>query len=207
MLLVNITGDGVRRFNQLSRQLGDGTARKVYSRAINDTAAKATTATGRALADQAGLPRRTGAKALKNRDRSTPATLAYVIHVKGGDIRLKYFKPRETDAGVSAAPRNQRTVFVGTFMRAGWWPDRVSKDGWNGQVFYRTGIRKFTKKYPKGNTKFPRGMDQFALAKSGVFIPIEATTGQTAQTFDRGKSALDVRVTNYLKRLSGGALS
>jgi hypothetical protein len=188
MLLVNITGDGVRRFNQLSHQLGDGKARTVYSRAINDTGAKMATPTGRALADQSGLPKATGRKALKRRTRSTPATLAFEIHVQGGDVRLKYFKPRETDAGVSAAPRNQRAVYVGSFVRAGWWPNRVEKPNWNGQVFYRDG-------------------NKFRVAKSGVYLPTEATTGQAADTFDRGKTMLDVRVTHYLRRLSAGALS
>ncbi len=205
MLLIQITGDGLRRFHKLSRQLGDGTARKVYSRAINDTGAKSATATGRALADQAGLPKRTGAKALKKRDRSTPETLSYAIHVKGGDIKLKYFKPRETSKGVSAAPRGQRQIFAGKFLRAGWWPYRVNKDNWHGQVLYRTGIRKFTDKYPKGNTVFPKGMDQFEVARSGVYLPVEAETGKTAATFDRGKNALDLRVTHYLKRMAAGA--
>ena len=35
-------------------------------------------------------------------DRATPATLAFTIHGQGGDISLKYFKPRETRAGVLA---------------------------------------------------------------------------------------------------------
>ena len=60
MLVVSIAGDGVRRFTQLARELGDGRARSVYSRAINDTGAKAATATGRALADQSGLAKRVG---------------------------------------------------------------------------------------------------------------------------------------------------
>lgn len=188
MLVIRITGDGLRRFVQLSNDLGPGKARTVYSRAINDTGAKMATPTGRALADQSGLPRATGRKALKSRTRSTPATLAFTINVKGGDVRLKYFKPRETDAGVSAAPRNQRTIYAGSFMRAGWWPDRVDKPNWNGQVFYRSG-------------------NKFRVAKSGVYIPIEATTGRTADTFDGGKAMLDVRVTHYLKRLAKGALS
>ncbi|MBN9056181.1 MAG: hypothetical protein BGO06_15550 [Shinella sp. 65-6] len=188
MLVVSITGDGVRRFTQLARELGDGRARSIYSRAINDTGAKAATATGRALADQSGLAKRVGAKAVKKRIRSTPATLAYEIPVKGGEIRLKYFKARETRKGVSGAPRNQRQVFAGTFMKAGWWPKRVVKGNWNGQVFRRVG-------------------NKFQVVKSDVVLPTEATTGNTAATFDRGKDALDVRVTHYLRRLAGGALT
>lgn len=188
MLVVRIAGDGARRFTQLSQQLGDGRARNVYSRAINDTGAKAATATGRALSDQSGVTKRVGAKAVRKRIRSTPATLAYEIPVRGGEIRLKYFKARETRKGVSAAPRNQRQVFGGTFMRAGWWPNRGVKDNWNGQVFRRVG-------------------NKFQVVKSDVVLPTEATTGNTAAAFDRGKDALDVRVTHYLRRMAGGALA
>lgn len=188
MLVVQITGDGLRRFQQLSRDLGSAKARHIYSRAINDTGAKSATATGRALSDQSGVKKTVGRKALKKRTRSTPATLAYEIHVKGGEIRLKYFSPRETRRGVSAAPRNQRQVFAGTFLKAGWWPKRVVKSNWNGQVFRRVG-------------------DKFQVVKSDVVLPTEATSGQTAATFDKGKNALDVRVSHYLRRLAGGALS
>ncbi|MBY3434834.1 hypothetical protein [Rhizobium laguerreae] len=188
MLTVTITGDGLRRFIQLSNELGSGKAHNLYSKAINDTGAKAATATGRALSDQSGVSKKVGRKAVARRTRSTPATLAYEIHVKGGDIALKYFKARETRNGVSAAPRNQRQVFAGTFLKAGWWPKRVTKSNWNGHVFRRAG-------------------DKFQVAKSDVVLPTEATSGQTADTFDRGKNALDVRVSHYLRRLAGGALS
>jgi hypothetical protein len=188
MLVVTITGDGLRRFTQLSSDLGSAKARGIYSRAINDTGAKAATATGRALSAQAGISKRVGAKAVKRRTRSTPATLAFDIHVKGGEIRMKYFKARETRKGVSAAPRNARQVFAGTFTRAGWWPNRVGKSNWNGQVFRMVG-------------------NKFQVVKSDVVLPTEATQGQTADTFDSGKNALEVRVSHYLRRLAGGALS
>jgi hypothetical protein len=187
-LVIQFTGDGINRFRQLAKELGDSTAANIYSKAINDTGKVAATATGRALAGQSGVPMRTGAKAVKKQTRSTPATLSFEIHVQGGPIRLKYFKARETRKGVSAAPRNQRRVFPGTFLKAGWWPKRVVKDNWNGQVFERAGAK-------------------FAVVKSDVVLPTEAVTGNTAQTFDQSKNRLDVRVTHYLKRLGGGALS
>jgi hypothetical protein len=207
MLVVRIAGDGARRFERLSQQLGDGKARNVYSRAINDEGAKAATYTGRALAKQTGLKARVTREALKKRDRASPSSLMFTIKVQGGNIRVKYFNPRENDAGVSATPWNKRVTYAGAFMRAGFWPQRVDKGNWNGQVFYRTGVRKFTKQYPKGNAKFPHGMDQFKVARSGVYIPIEATQGRTAEVFNKSGQALEIRVTHYLKRLSQGALS
>lgn len=188
MLVVQFTGDGIRRFNQLCSELGESKARSIYARAINDTGAKSATATGRALATQSGVKPRVGAKAVKKRDRASAGSLEFRIHVKGGDIRMKYFSPRETRRGVSAAPRNQRQIFGGTFMKAGWWPKRVVKGNWNGQVFRRAG-------------------EKFQVVKSGVFLPDEAVIGNTAATFDKSKNELDVRVTHYLKRLAGGALS
>jgi hypothetical protein len=188
MLVVQFTGDGIRRFNQLCTELGESKARGIYARAINDTGAKSATATGRALATQSGVKARVGAKAVKKRDRASAGNLEFKIHVKGGDIRMKYFSPRETRKGVSAAPRNQRQIFGGAFMRAGWWPKRVVKGNWNGQVFRRAG-------------------EKFQVVKSGVFLPEEAVIGNTAATFDKSKNELDVRVTHYLKRLAGGALS
>ena len=185
---IQFQGDGIKRFTALSRQLGDGTAAKIYSRAINDTGKVAATATGRALATQTGLPMRTGAKSVKSQDRASASSLSFTINMRGGQIRVRYFKPRETASGVSAAPRNNRQIFVGTFMRAGFWPKRVDKPQWNRQVFYLVGKK-------------------FAVAKTDVYIPNEAVIGDTAQTFDQSKDKLDARVTHYLKRLEGGALS
>lgn len=109
------------------------------------------------------MPKSTGRRAVRRKvTMSTPATLAYTIHTRGGDISLKYFKPRETRPGVSAAPWNSRRAYPHTFMRAGWWPRRVVKGNWNGQVFIRTGAKKFT------------------IADSGLFIPSEIVQGASA---------------------------
>ena len=48
-------------------------------------------------------------------DRATPATLAFTIHGQGGDISLKYFKPRETRAGVFGSGLRQQATW-GTMM-------------------------------------------------------------------------------------------
>src|SRR4051812_14678264 len=171
MLTIEIIGNGIPRLADAAQTLGsEAKARTAYSRAINHSAKVAATATGRALSDQTGLPKRTGKKALNLKvDRSTPATLTYTIHTRGGDISLKYFKPRETRPGVSAAPWNSRRVYPSTFMRAGWWPRRVNKPGWNGQVFIRTGAGK-----------------SFKVADSGLFIPIEVVQGASAAAWNTG---------------------
>lgn len=123
------------------------------------------------MADQTGLNRRTIGRALQETKASVGSPV-YQILATGGDISLKYFKARETRAGVSAAPWGQRTIFGGTFMKAGWWPNRVTKANWNGQVFRRTG----------GTTKF--GKDEFIKVKSGLFLGEELTRGETLAFFE-----------------------
>lgn len=60
-------------------------------------------------------------------------SLTYRIIGKGAAISLKEFKPRQTGAGVSAAPWNTRRVFPHTFLNA--------KMG--GHVFKRTTSKRF----------------------------------------------------------------
>ncbi|WP_432347901.1 hypothetical protein WMC41_09830 [Shinella yambaruensis] len=139
MLKFEIHGDGLRLFTKATAALkSPRKAGQVFSRAINETGRIGGTAAGRALAVQTGLRKQTTLKAVRrNVTKSTPSTLTYVIHGQGGDISLKHFKPRETQRGVSAAPRGVRQVFPSSFMKAGWWPKRVAKPNWNGQVFVR----------------------------------------------------------------------
>jgi hypothetical protein len=122
MITITVVGNGIAQLEEATRVLGtEGRARKAYSRAINHTGRVVGNEAGRALSDQTGLPKSTGKRAVRrNVGRSTPATLTYTINGEGGDISLRYFKPRETRPGVSAAPWNNRQVFAHTFMKAGW---------------------------------------------------------------------------------------
>lgn len=156
--------------NQLGA-LGDGKARKVMSRALKHTGRKARTQVIRALVTQTGLKRRTIARAVRE-VRGNADALTFELETRGGNVRLKYFRARETRRGVSAAPWNKRKIFAGTFMRAGWWKTgRVVKPNWNGQVFSRAG----------GATE--SGMDKFSVERSGLYIPTEMLAGQTARSW------------------------
>lgn len=101
--------------------------------------------------------------------RASPGHLEYEIWAKGGNVRLKYFGARETRAGVSAAPWNQRQVFPGTFIKGGRFPKRVGL-GMGGHVFRR------------------EGADRLPIqgGRSGLYIPTELITGQTAAAFQAG---------------------
>jgi hypothetical protein len=108
------------------------------------------------LPGQTGLKAKTINKALKG--RSSGAT--YVIQSHGGNIRLKYFGARETGAGVTAAPWNSRRLYPATFIKSGWWPNRVKPIA-AGQVLRR----KTAAKYP------------LEVVRSGLFIAEEMVKG------------------------------
>jgi hypothetical protein len=115
---------------------------------------------------QTGLSKSTISRAQREH-RASASHLVYEIAAKGGDVRLKFFKARETKAGVSAAPWNKRQVYEGNFIKGGRFPDRVGI-GMGGHVFKRTGAA--------------RG--PIEGGRSGLFIPKEMTTGQTAAAFE-----------------------
>lgn len=181
-----------RYANQMGA-LGAGQAQAALARALRHTGTKARTRVIRALTTQTGLKRATIARAVREM-RGDAAALEFVLRTQGGNVRLKHFGARETRKGVSAAPWGQREVYPGTFMRAGWWKSgRVVKPGWNGQVFARTGRMS---RY---------GAGKFQVQRSGLYIPEEMVTGQTAQAFqDLINSDLAPRLGHELARLLPG---
>lgn len=213
MLKIDIKGDGLALFTKATAALkSPRKAGQVFSRAINETGRVGGTAAGRALAAQTGLRKKTTLKAVRrNVTKSTPSTLTYVIHGQGGDISLKHFSPRETRRGVSAAPRGVRQVFPSSFMKAGWWPNRVTKPAWHGQVFVRANSDgysyNFTKNNPfvlSGQQKRERMGTKFEKQKSGVFIPVEMLRGEVAKVWDQTAERLESRVIHHINRTTGG---
>lgn len=134
------------------------------------------------LTDQTGLKAGVLNRALKETKKASAAEPIYEILATGGNISLMHFKARETAEGVSAAPWNARQVFAGTFMRAGWWPHRVDKPNWNGQVFRRAG----------GATK--AGKQKFEKVKSGLFIAEELVKGQSLAFFEQASAEIGAAV-------------
>lgn len=190
MISIQVTGKGLVRFSEAVRTLGERRAQAAYARAINKAGRDASKAVAPALTAQTGLPKRTAPKVLRrNVLRAAPARLAYQITAKGGEVRLKFFKPRETRKGVTAAPWNSRQLFQSAFMRAGWWPSRVRKPNWNRQVFRRT---------PSG---------AFENVKSGMFIPQELMEGQAASAWLRGGQTLQKHVAFEVRKATKGAVS
>lgn len=144
---------------------------KVLPRIVNQVGNRAKTQVIRALTRQTGLPRKTIVTAIGKPATARPGRLAYEMQTAGGNIRLKYLKPRETRAGATAIPWNKRQLFPGTFILGGAFPDRhgLVRDG---HVMRRIGGRKLT------------------FARSGMFIPVEMTTGATAVAFEQTAAPL-----------------
>lgn len=189
MLSITVTGDGLVRFREAVKTLGEGKARSAYARAINRSGADASKEVAPALTKATGLPKRTAPKALRRHVlRATPSRLAYQIVATGGDVRLKFFKPRETRKGVTASPWNKRQLYPGTFLRAGWWPKRVPKPNWNRQVFRRVG-------------------DKFENVRSGLYIPEELMKGEPAEAWLRGGQTLQRHVNAEITKATKGAVS
>lgn len=135
---------------------------QALAEAVMKIGPEATSQMKRVLPAQTGLKFKTINKALMGKGSGS----VFTISSKGGDIRLKFFNARETAKGVTAAPWNSRRLYPATFIRSGWWPKR-GKPVAGGQVMQRVGASK----YPiKG-------------VRSGLFIPEEMVTGNSAVVF------------------------
>lgn len=134
---------------------------------INAVGRKATTQMRRALVGQTGLKYGVMVRALRTK-AATANRLEFRIESRGGDVRLKFFSPRETKAGTTAQPWNKRSLYAGAFMKGGRFPNRVPLN--------------------KGNTVFKRvGRSRYPIAeqRSGLFIPDEMIRGASKAAFDQ----------------------
>lgn|GEM_PF-409418 len=191
---------GLIRADNALKRLDSHAKHLVLQRAVNHTGDKARTKVIRALAKQTGLPYglikravRTGRAWGAGADAETftegRGSLTYTLSSKGGDISLKYFKARETRAGVTAAPFGVRKLFAGTFMKGGRFPKRVTAKPLNGHVYNRA-----------GKSRAPLEFND-----SGVIIPAEMLKGETARAFlDVVETDLPPRVIHEIERLVPG---
>lgn len=138
------------------------------ARALNRTQDGAKTQMVRALTVQTGLKRKTIVAALRSSKKASAGSLFAVLGTHGGDIRLKFFGPKETTGGVSAAPWGNRRVFARTFIHGGRFPNRKGGPfNQNGHVYVRSG----------------KGRWPLKVARSGLFIPKEMVTGRSEDAF------------------------
>ncbi|MER9625034.1 phage tail protein [Mesorhizobium sp. M0222] len=160
---------GLRRMDNALGRLSETQRSEALRRAINHVGDRLRTKLTRTLAGQTGLPYRTIRRAIKV-TRANYGKLDYAMRTQGGDISLKYFKPRETRSGVSASPFGHRKLFSGDFTKAGRFPERVTAKGLGGHVYAPD----------RSSTRWGRPV---SFMNSGVIIPAEMVKGDTAQEF------------------------
>lgn len=157
---------------------------KVIPREVNKVGNRARTQVIRNLTAQTGLPRKTIVKAV-DVTMAGGKKLSYDMVTRGGNIRLKYVRPSESKAGVRASPWNRRTLFAGTFILGGAFPQR------HGLVKGGHVMRRLDKSGRK-----------LTFARSGMFIPTEMTAGATAAAFEATAAPLlQERIGKVLDRL------
>ncbi|GJE41939.1 hypothetical protein [Methylobacterium soli] len=194
---LTFSGDGL--LQRFSNQLGELGARApiALARALNHTGTKARAQVIRALTQQTGLKRSTIVRAVRVNKATATAeqfgyagSLTYTLTTQGGDISLKFFSPKETRAGVSAAPRGRRQLFAGTFTKGGRFLNR------KGPVM---GGHVFTNVSPN-HVWCGKALPQ----NSGVYIPDEMLQGATAAAFDKVMvDELEARVSHEIGFLMG----
>lgn len=190
-LTVAALDGNLRRYHNAIAAIGPEKARILFARVLNAEGDKMRTKVRRAVAKQTGLKRATVVRAIRRRGRgASPSDLTYELRARGGDIRVKFFRPREFRFGVRAFPRGQATRFAGSFMRGGQFPDRVpiriNRDGTG--VFHRTG----------------RGRFPIAQTRSGVFIPDELVTGASEAAFNATPDAMMRQIDRQLGAIFRG---
>lgn len=160
---------------------------QVLPRIVNQVGARAKTQVIRNLTKQTGLPRATIVDAVGDPSKARAnGRLSYVMVTRGGFVRLKYLAPRETRSGVTAKPWGKRTLFAGTFLRGGLFPDRKEVKEFNGHVYRRLNA----------------SGTHLTQARSGMTIPTEMTVGVTRAAFMRTAGPLlQTRVDAAMKKL------
>jgi hypothetical protein len=137
---------------------------------LNRVLTKTRSAVVPALVRQTGLSKRIIDKAVKPY-RASPQNPRVMIITRGGEVSFRYFGAREVPGGVEATVRGQKDFVEGGFRRSGPRGRRTMVSKLNGQVYV--------------NTDGKRWRGAIRKEKSGVFIPYELVSGQTAATFNR----------------------
>jgi hypothetical protein len=167
--------------------LAAGSGRAVLAQALEAGGTALRKATVTAETAQTGLSHDTIDRA-QHEIAATPATLAYTIVSKGGNVRLKYFGAKEGGGGVTAHPWNAQHFYAGAFITSGRPGNRRPSPKLGGHVYKNIAGGKWG-----GSIRQER---------SGLFIPVEMTSGRTAATFNKASATL--LATTVISRL--GAL-
>lgn len=189
IITVRLQGQGHIRFRRAVRMLGEGKAKKAFTRALNHTGAIVRTRVIRALAPQVGLSqakvRQLGAI---REQRARASGLEYKIESSGAAISLREFSARQFGYGVAAKPWGQRRRFESAFIFAG--HPRSGNPVSGGHVFVRT-----------SSSSFP------IKKMFGPAIPKEMVKDESAEAFSDAAARLSPRINHEIRRLTRGVIS
>ena len=184
-IVVSFRDQALSRYAARLASLAGGEGRGVMAQALNEGGRAVRQATVAAETAQTGLPGDT----LERAQRELPAdagSLSYTIWSEGGNVRLKYFDAMEGGGGVTAHPWNRSTYYDRAFINSGPPGRRVPSPKLGGHVYRSVGGSR-------------RWGGPISVMRSGLFIPVEMTRGQTAAAFDKG--AASVLATTVVARL------
>lgn len=131
---------------------------------------------------------------------ATANRLTFTIMSRGGNVRLKYFDPKEGPGGVTANPWGRSSFYAQAFMTSGRAPNRAiapgkdGKAGLNGQVY--TAVAGMKRVGGKVNARPGKGKSvgswyrKMVVERSGLYIPEEMTKGGTLKAFEKGADAV-----------------
>ncbi len=182
-IVVTWRDHSLQRFAAKMQALGNGSARATIAEALNEGGRGVRAQTVVAETAQTGLAGGTIDRAQHEIDASA-ATLTFTIRSQGGNVRLKFFHPKEGGGGVTASPWNSSHFYARDFLTSG-----------------RPGNRRPSPKL-HGNVMKPLGRKwggPIKVDRSGLYIPREMTTGSTASAFEAG--AHGVLATTVISRL------
>ena len=158
-------------------------ARPTMARVLNTAGGEIRKATVRAEAKQTGLAPSIINRAQRARQASA-GSLSFEIMSEGGDVRDKFFRPKEVAGGVEVQPWGVATMVKGGFVMGGAVGRRVPLR-LGGNVMMRSGAA-------RGPIK---------VQHSGLFIPIEMGRGATVDAFESGAAGVGSAVLGALVRL------
>lgn len=169
-------------------------------RAVNHTGDKARTAMVGALAAQTGMKKSVMKRALKplKAHAGGPAgfvvgrgSLDYQIIAKGGDVALKYFKPKEKGFGVLAYPWGKTHFYPGGFTNSG-------------VIWRRRRLIKNLHGHAVRNVEGGKWSGKMKIVNSGVFIAEEMIKDASAKAFfDVAQRDLAARLEHELEWVMG----
>lgn len=190
MIELKIDGKDIVRLGNLIAAAGDKAPLGII-RALRHTGDKARTKMRRAVASQiapirssTGGPYAIAKKAVSGQVQG----MSYVIKSRGGDIRIRFYGPKETKAGLRHKSPKRGSPIAGAFMHGGRFPNRRGGPGDGRGAYSRTGPGRFPLK----------------SERSGVLIPEEMVTGGSAREFfATAERELPDRLAHELLRILG----